>query len=370
MPPRSSARARRRDPAAASAVNVRTVAARAGVSTATVSRVLNGKEVVTESTREKVLAVVKELGYAPHQAARSLAARRTDTIGVVLPDLHGEFYSELLRGLSLAARREGFHLLVSGSHSDRGEVQALLGALRGRVDALVLMFPDVDPRVFSAPLLGVPVVLLDCSVPGQPYRSLGIDNRGGAAAVVRHLTGLGHRRIAFIGGPKGNLDAEERRQGFLGAVAEAGDGVTASVLPGDFSEEAGFAAGARMATRNPRPTAVFAANDAMALGCLQALREAGLAVPEEVSLVGFDDIPAARHVQPPLTTVRVPIAELGERAIARALEGVRRQEMARDGEERLPVTLIERASCAFHHEQKPRPGDGADGSLPTRRRRA
>jgi LacI family transcriptional regulator len=383
--PRPASKTRRpsqRRARAAPAANVRTVADKAGVSIATVSRVLNGKAPVKAETRERVLAVVKRMGYAPHPAARSLKARRTETLGVVLPDLYGEFYSELLRGIDRAARREGFHVLVSGSHSDRGEVEAVLAALRGRVDALVLMFPDIGPEALAPPLLDVPAVLLNCAVAGQPCHSLRIDNYGGAAAVVRYLAGLGHRRIAFVAGPPSNLDAAERRRGFLAEVRKAGGALAATILRGGFTEESGFRAGQQLLAAPHQgvkvstpgsnlPTAIFAANDAMALGCLHALRQHGLDVPGDVSLVGFDDIPAARYVQPPLTTVRVPIAELGERAVARALEAVRLGTPRRQTEERLPVALVERSSCAAVA------GDTAAGAHPapqptnavTRRRR-
>ncbi len=369
-PSRPSRRAR-----AAPPVNVRTVADQAGVSIATVSRVLSGGAPVKAETRDRVLAVVKRTGYSPHPAARSLKGRRTETLGVVLPDLHGEFYSELLRGIDRAARREGYHVLVSGSHSDRREVEVVLAALRGRVDALVLMFPDIGPEVLAPPLLDVPAVLLNCAVAGRPCHSLRIDNYGGAAAVVRYLAGLGHRRIAFVAGPPRNLDAAERRRGFMAAARKAGAALAPTILRGDFTEESGFRAGERLlaaagseqganafAPGSNLPTAVFAANDAMALGCLHALRQHGLAVPGDVSLVGFDDIPAARWAQPPLTTVRVPIAELGERAVARALAAVRTGPPRQQTEERLPVALIERASCA------PAADTSTTASAPERRR--
>ena len=327
-------------------VNINDVAEKAGVSIATVSRVLNGGTLVRPQTRERVLEVVRQLEYTPNASARSLSSRRTETLGAVLPALHGEFYSELLRGLDLAARRAGFHLLVSGSHSDRQEVEAVLRAFRGRVDALVLMFPDLDPVSLAPQLHGLPVVLVNCGLAGRDFDRVAIDNYDGAAQVVRHLWELGHRRIAFLAGPAFNYDAGERRRGYLETLRLLGSDIEPQIFEGAFTEESGYHAAAALLRANERATALFAANDAMAIGCLAALHEKGLEVPRDLSLVGFDDIPAARYVRPPLTTVKVPIAELGERAMALALARVMGQGEGGPLAATIPVHLLRRASCA------------------------
>jgi LacI family transcriptional regulator len=356
--------------AADGVVDIHAVARQAGVSIATVSRVFTGKGPVRESTRERVLEVARRLRYSPHPAARSLSARRTDTLGVVLPDLYGGFYSELLRGLDVAARREGFHLLVSGSHSDPAEVSAVLAALSGRVDGLVLMFPDLDSATLPARLLDTPVLLLNCRVEGLRADTIRVANRQGAEEVVRHLLGLGHRRIAMIAGPDSNLDAVERRHGFLAALREAG--VEPAVAPGHFTEESGHRAARELLAAAPRPTAIFAANDAMALGCLHAAHELGLRVPDDLALVGFDDIPGVSYVTPPLTTVHVPISELGERAVARLLAVLRTGEEP-PREERLSVHLVVRQSCGARlppraDRNHAGPAEGAPSTSARRRR--
>jgi LacI family transcriptional regulator len=293
-------------------VTIRHVAARAGVSVATVSRVFNRKGPIREDTIRRVLDVAGEMQYVPHAGARSLSTRSTRTIGVVLPDLHGEFFSEVIRGIDLAARQNGYHLLLSGSHSDREEMRAVVHAVRGLVDGLIVMSPDLEPSALLADLpSGVDVVMLNSRVDGRA--SITIDNSGGARAVVRHLRSHGHQHIAFISGPPHNADAEQRRRGFR---AEArGAGIEAAELPGNFTETSGYDAAQSILTMRKRPTALFAANDSMAIGALSAFREAGLHVPEDIALVGFDDIPIARFLTPPLTTVRVEIAELGRRAV-------------------------------------------------------
>ncbi|HEY0592221.1 MAG TPA: LacI family DNA-binding transcriptional regulator [Thermoanaerobaculia bacterium] len=322
---------------------IRDVASRAGVSVATVSRVLNEKALVRQETVKRVLDAAKELQYVPHGGARSLSMRRTSTVGVVLPDLHGEFFSEVIRGIDIAARRRGFHLLVSGSHSDWAEMAAMALAVRGRVDGLIVMVPDMDPRDVQARLPGgVPVVLLNCRA--TETWSIVIDNAAGAEAMVDHLVSLGHRDIAFITGPEGNADAGERLRGWRSAMERNGlEARDALVQNGDFSENGGYEAAYALLSREPRPSAIFAANDAMAIGALSAVREQGLRVPADLGVVGFDDIPIARFVSPPLTTVSVEIAELGRRAFELFMEGTEPGSVPRL--ETLDTHLVIRESC-------------------------
>jgi LacI family transcriptional regulator len=287
---------------------------------------------------------VEKLRYVPHGAARSLITRRTHTIGVLLPDLFGEFFSELIRGIDRAARKRGYHLLVSGSHGDRAETREMLRAMRGRVDGLVVLSADLDPRELETNLPAeFPAVLLN-SDGTRDYDAIRVDNYGGASALVRHLIGLGHRRIGFVTGPPGNYDATERLRGFRDAMARGG-GQPVAEIRGDFREEAGYRAAARVLRARPRPTAVVVANDAMAIGLLFALRERNVRVPEDLALVGFDDIPIARFTTPPLTTVRIPITELGSRATARLLQLVEGGKSRSRRTETLETTLVVRSSC-------------------------
>jgi LacI family transcriptional regulator, galactose operon repressor len=309
---------------AAGPVSIYEVARIAGVSIATVSRVLNGKGPVREDTSRRVLQAVESLGYVPHGAARSLSTRRTMNIGVLLPDVHGEFFSEIVRGIDLAARAAGYHVLVSGSHSDLAETAAVLQTLHGRIDGLILLTPGVGADWLRRHLpRRLPAVLLNPPGPEGDHDSIRVDNRLGACLAVEHLLALGHRRIAVLRGPAGNDDAAERLAGYREAFAARDLAPDPELeLPGDFTEKSGVLAGRTLAGLEPRPTAVFAANDAMAIGCLAALRERGLGVPGDVSLAGFDDIPVARYLTPALTTVSVGsagIAGLGGSAMERLL---------------------------------------------------
>jgi len=328
-------------------VTIRDVARKARVSVATVSRVLTGKQPVREPTRKRIEATIERLGYAPHGTARSLITRRTNTIGVLLPDIYGEFFSELIRGIDATMRRHGYHVLVSGSHGDRGETGAMLRAMRGRVDGLIVLSPEsgshILPRHFGE---SMPVVLLNSAVDGRrAFDLINIENYDGAFAMVRHIADLGHRRIAFIKGPDANRDASERLRGYRDAAAAiSADRSPDLVQPGDFREETGYRAGQRLLALTRRPTAIFASNDAMAVGCLCALQEAGVRVPADIALAGFDDIPIARFTAPPLTSVRVSIAELGRAAAERVLHGVRSHNRQKHLHMTLPTELVIRDS--------------------------
>lgn len=325
---------------------MRDVARQARVSVATVSRVLNEKDAVREDTRRRVQGAIERLGYVPHGVARSLITRQTHTIGVLLPDIYGEFFSELIRGIDATVRKSGYHLLVSSSHGDRAEAGAMLRTVQGRVDGLIVLSPDAGVLGLPAFLpSSVPVVLLNAAGATDALDLINIDNYDGAVAMVRHLGSLGHRRIAFLKGPETNQDATERLRGYRDACARLKLVRSEQLeLPGDFREETGYRTGRRILGLEPRPTAIFAANDAMAIGCLSALREARVRVPEDFSLAGFDDIPIVRYTAPPLTSVRVSIAELGRCAAERVLHGVRSQNAHKRQHMTLPTTLVIRES--------------------------
>ncbi len=344
MPSSLRAPRRRRRP---TAVTIHDVAARAGVSVATVSRVLNRKALVREETSRQVLEVARSLHYVPNIAARALSIRRNHTIGIVLPDVHGQFFSEVIRGIDLAARRAGYHILVSGSHSDRDEMLAVLEAMRGRVDGMVVMSPDVAVTALREQFVSAqPLVLLNS--PAAGHDAITIDNHGGAQAMMRHLAELGHTRIAFVKGPEENADATERLRAYRRALRLIGAVRSAELeFAGDFSEESGFAAGLQILAATPRPTAVFASNDAMAVGVLSALSESGFSVPRDFSVVGFDDIPIARYLAPPLTTVKVDMAELGRRAFELLFESIGGGAAHTPRHECIPTTLVVRQSCGM-----------------------
>lgn len=331
------------------AATIKDVAARAEVSVASVSRVLNDNGPIAPETRERVLKAVEALGYVPHSGARSLITRKTDTIGVILPDLFGEFFSEMIRGLDLAAREKGLHLIVSSSHDDADEASAAIRSMRGRVDGLIVLSPHLDAANLAAGQAGATPVLLMNGAPAGDRPSIVVDNHGGAVAAVSHLIAAGCTRIAHIAGPAGNLEAEARLAGYLEALAVVG--LEPLIEQGDFTQASGHRAGSALMA-GERPDAIFAANDMMAVGALLAAQEAGVRCPEDLALVGFDDVPIAALVRPGLTTMRINIAEMGRGALLRLVDLIEAKGGAEGpASEIVRPTLVVRESTATNRAQ-------------------
>lgn len=298
---------------------IRDVARRAQLSVATVSRALNGFENVSDKARQRIASAVKELGYVPHAGARSLSLSRNNAIGVVLPDLHGEFFSEIVRGMDREASRRGYLLLLSNLHASSEQAATALRAMRGRVDGLIVMAPHLSAAELASALPnGLPSILINTRHAGGEHPAIHLDNAAGILAVVEHLVSLGRRRLIHISGPRMNVDAQERAAAFRHAVAE--HDIEGEIVEGDFEIQSGDAAIATLIANGTDFDAIVAGNDNMAIGAMEALRAAGRRIPQDVAIAGFDDIPLARHLG--ITTVRVRIAELGERALTRLLNSL------------------------------------------------
>ena len=298
---------------------IRDVARLAEVSIASVSRVLNGSGNVSDATRTRVNDAVARLGYVPHAGARSLSLARAHAVGVMLPDLHGEFFSEIMRGMEREASSRGYLLLLSNMHHHSAQAELALRTMRGRVDGLLVMAPHLDRAELEAALPPAqPAVLINPATTLDSHSSIRLDNEAGIRSVMDHLVATGRRRFVHVRGPRENIDAEERCSAFLQAVQRHGLAKEAVVVEGAFTDDSGQTAMEALLTQKASFDAVVAGNDMMAIGALQGLRTAGLAVPHAVAVTGFDDIPLANYVD--LTTVRVGIAELGGRAIARLID--------------------------------------------------
>jgi DNA-binding LacI/PurR family transcriptional regulator len=302
------------------APNIRDVAAVAGVSYQTVSRVLNDATSIKSSTRDRVLAAIEQLNYRPNQAARALATSRSRTIGVLSADAKA-FYgpTTAINSIEQYAREAGYRLSITNiNSSDTSSIKSGLDYLLSQaVEALVVIAPQV--RVFDVINeleLAVPFVTLE-STGRDPRHSLSVDQIAGARLATKHLIDLGHEEIMHISGPQDWIEAEARMQGFLDEINAADLRVRAPIL-GDWSAHFGYYAGLELLKFRDF-TAVFAGNDQMAVGFMHACRELGLDVPGDISIVGFDDIPEAAHFWPPLTTVRQNFAEVGRRAISALL---------------------------------------------------
>ncbi|WP_441247612.1 LacI family DNA-binding transcriptional regulator [Kitasatospora sp. McL0602] len=291
------------------------VAALAGVSHQTVSRVLNDHPNVRSATRDRVLSAIRELGYRPNSAARALVTRRSKTLGVVSFDSTLFGPSSMLYGIERAARAAGYYIsIVSPLALDARSVQEAVDRLRDQgVEGVVLIAPQTsaaDPLAHIS--VSVPVVRLGTSGQGR-VPTVAVDNVAGARMATRFLLDLGHRTVHHISGPPRWLEARHRAESWSATLAEAGVAAPRP-LPGDWSSRSGYEAGRRLAVDRD-VTAVFCANDHMALGLLWALHEAGRRVPEDISVVGFDDIPEASYLVPPLTTVSQDFGGLGRRGL-------------------------------------------------------
>lgn len=319
------------------------VARLAGVSHQTVSRVLNQHPNVRPQTREKVLAAIRELAYRPNAAARALVTRRTHTLGVISFDttLYGP--ASMLYGIERAARHAYFVSIASLPALDhRGVLDAVDRFLGQAVEGIIVIAPQTSAvAALNGLPAHVPLVAVGCGT-RAPLTSVAVDNAAGAARATQYLLDLGHQTVHHVGGPGSWLDARERTDGWQQALRAAG-AAEPEVLAGDWSSRSGYEIGHQLAPM-PDVSAVFCANDHMALGLLRALAERGRRVPEDVSVVGFDDIPEAGYFLPPLTTVRQDFGELGRRALRLLVDTISGHDSAGS---RLPVVpeLVVRSSA-------------------------
>jgi len=301
-------------PALPARVTVRQVAAAAGVSTATVSRVMAGEGHVREALRRRVLDAATSLNYRPNRAARSLRVRRSLTVGVIIPDIQNFFFTGILRGIEHVLEREAFTFLLGNSDGRAERERVYLDTLQSEGAAGFIVVPSQrEPDGYrDLQRAGLPVVTLDRAVRGLSADHVTVTNQEGVRAAVAHLIALGHRRIGYVGGPPGLNVARERLAGYEQALQEAHLPVDrALVHAGNFQQDGGLAAAHALMELPSPPTALFLANNLMTLGAYQALHERRLRIPRHVAVVGFDDMPWATALQPPLSAVAQPTFELG-----------------------------------------------------------
>jgi LacI family transcriptional regulator len=326
-----------------STVTLDKVARQAGVSSSTVSRIINGTANVSAVKRENVLRIMSELNYHPNVLARGLASGRTMGVGVLTQDISSPFYGSTLRGIEGALQGTGYHpIFISGHWHVQEELEAIDFLISRQVDGVIVLGGGVPDRRLQEVAHRLPVVVMGRSVPGLENQCMRLDNFAGAYQATRHLIELGHRNIAHIAGEPSHRDAQDRTEGYRAALDSAGLPFSPDLVqPGDFHEAAGFLATTRLVEGRSLFSAIFAANDQMAYGARLALHRKGLRVPEDVSLIGFDDLPGSMYTTPPLTTVQQPVEEMG-RAAAEAM-----LRMLRGGQgnvEKMDVRLIIRES--------------------------
>lgn len=326
------------------------VAAQAGVSISTVSRVLNNRDRVHPETRERVLKAIRDLDYQANVLARGLANQQTNTLGLVIPQVNDAFFFQIVRGVEEATASTGYSLLIASQPRPASEHLYLDLFRRSHVDAMVLVAIDVYEReVQQIVKRGIPIVLVQLNI-GKDIPSFLADNYGGARTLAEHLMEHGYRRLAYITGTNYTSDSQERLRALRDVLAEHDLELPEPyIVVGDYLRGSGYQAMLQLLDLPEPPEAVFAANDQMAIDAVMAIQARGLRVPQDIAVVGFDDIPMASYISPALTTVHQPVYELGWHAAQRALEMIRIGEaphtLATPRVLLLPTSLVIRRSC-------------------------
>jgi len=328
------------------------VAKKAGVSVATVSRVLNGLPNVSQHVRTQVLSAVKELNYHPNRTAQRLRAGRSHVIGLIISDIQNPFFTAIVRGIEDVAYRDGYSLILCNSDEDPEKEKLYINVMRSEEVAGVILVSasEAAPQVDDLIAYNIPVVAVDRQIDDREIDSVLAANIEGACEAVTYLIQLGHRHIGFIGLPLTRTPGKERYEGYQRALRDHNLPLSPDLVRiADAKQPGGYNAAHDLLVNQPHITALFVANNLMTLGALTATRQRGLKIPDEISIVGFDDMPWASLLQPPLTAVAQPTYQMGQRA-AELLLGRMKERTKPVANERMQTQLIVRGSTG-----KPRP---------------
>ncbi len=325
------------------------VAREAGVSPQTVSRVINDRPDVAHETRQRVQQVINKLGYQPSAIARSLASRRTHTLGLITADFSDYFFTQVIAGAEVEARKHGYFLMLGSTERNLQDEPEYIRLLTGRhVEGILFARPSTEPdnrHLLGLLRDGVPVVTTAYYLPGTRLTVVDVDNVDGAQQATGYLLECGQRQIAMITGPTSWKSVNDRARGYRLALEAAGVGLDPGLIAeGDWSYRSGYGAMQELLARERAFSAVFAQNDRMAIGAIRALREAGRRVPQDVLVVGYDDIPVAEYCDPPLTTIRQPMQEVGRVATRLLIQAIE-EPGPPQGPVLLKGELIRRGSC-------------------------
>jgi DNA-binding LacI/PurR family transcriptional regulator len=319
------------------------VAKRAGVSVSTAARVLSGNGYAADTTRRHVLDAAKELGYVPNQIARSLRTRRTRMIGLLIGDVENSFYSSIAKNVESVTKEAGYHVVLCNSDDDAESEREYLTLLEAmRVDGLIVTPTSKNRRQLARVMRDVAIVQIDRQVDGLKADAIVVDNEGGAVSAVSHLIDAGHSRIAILTGELDVATASQRLAGYRRALRDHGIPIQESLIKsGSFHREHAIEDATELIRARPAPTAIFAANNILAEGTLMALDQQGLSVPRDVSIVAFDDVQWMSMIEPPLTTVRQPLADMARTAAELMLRRLR------EGRESRPSTVVFETELVF-----------------------
>jgi LacI family transcriptional regulator len=327
-------------------VTIKDVATRAGVSTSTVSHVLNNTRFVSDETRAKVLAAIQELNYYQNAQAKGLVTGKSRIIGLIVPDITNPFFPELVRGAERNATQQGYDVFLCNTDYDPERTSSLVRRLiEQKVDGAIIMTTEMEySLVTSLTAKSIPVVLLDWGITDLLVSNIKENFESGIEEASSHLVELGHRNIAFISGPLKLRTAKTRKEAFVSSIKKYVGSVSEPlIIEGDFKIEGGELAMSKILALPDRPTAVLASNDLMAVGAMRKIKEKGLRIPQDISVIGLDDIFMASTVDPPLTTINLPRYEIGETAWRLLLYSIQhKEEMGR--EETVDTRLVVRGT--------------------------
>ncbi len=329
-------------------MRIKDVAREAGVSTATVSHVINKTRYVSEETRARVLRAIERCDYYPNAAARSLASGRSNILGLIISDISNPFFPELVKSIEMAAFERGYDVILSNTNYDaRRTSHYVRRIIERKIAGVALMTSELDMSLIDElARKQVSVVFLDLGSAGERMSNLVVDYAMGIEEAIDYLVSLGHRRIAYVGGPARLRSAAKRLEAFRDSVERhLPGGDPPAIYEGDFKLEGGQEAAREILRSKPRPTAVLAANDMMALGIMRECQAAGLGIPQDMSLIGFDDIAFAALADPPLTTISLPRTELGRKAVEALMMTIDRPNH-QGIEIHIPTHLVTRGSTA------------------------
>ncbi|MEA4884148.1 MAG: LacI family DNA-binding transcriptional regulator [Clostridia bacterium] len=332
-------------------MNLKDIAQMAGVSTATVSRVINQSGPVSPDTYQKVLKIIEKQGYVPDTIAKSLRIGQTKTIGFVVPDISNPFFPEVLNGAEAVCAGYGYNIILGNTNEDIATEEKVVRSLRQqRADGLLMILVDESGGTLSQALLGadpdLPIVFIDRHIERFRYDSVVIDNEAGVAQAVEHLVGLGHSRISIIHGPVGTTPGLGRLKGYRKAMKAAGiPHVEEYVAEGDFRIRSGYELAGRLMSLPVPPTAIIGGNNLMTMGIFQRLNDMAVSIPDQVSLIGFDDFPLAANLTPAITVVDRPTCDMGRIAADLLLSRVEKRDQSAVRKVVLPTKLKIRNSC-------------------------
>lgn len=338
MPPKKNKNSR---------LTIEDIANIANVSKATISYVINEKPGVSKEVRQKVKKIIEEYNYVPNSAARGLAGEKTHFIGLVIPDISDIFYANIIRGVEKTSNKLGFFLNLLTTHAQAEREQQVIKLFnKSMVDGLIVMaYYLKDKYIDILTESGIPFVFIDYPPKNEEIYSVLVDNESGAFEATEYLISLGHKKIAFLEGSKVAWDSKARFEGYLKALkAHSLEFNPNLVENGNFTKEEGYLATKSLLAKKEKFTAIFSANDQMAIGAIRALKEAGLKVPDDISIFGFDNIEASSIIEPPLTTVSQPIYEMGKKSVEVLVKLINKEEV-KEKKIMLKTKLIERHSC-------------------------